>query len=375
MLSFWLFFQFLFYRLSAMSRRKVAFYGIAAVASALLLYSLKPSYALTALFMIVVLFWLVLRSTDGWRYQSLFFAGAIIAGLVFIIPEHLLARGDRVSKMFLPQTLFFVHAEIIRGQIGEDLGDGMPGAFPRPWLQTAYDELGTEIARAQAPSPEQFSLLGFNPDYLMNGADAIFTRWLHQLGNDEELRRFLNYYYWRALRHRPISFVAKISRQIGVFYSWKCPAFLAYRRIPLVAWHYMRSLAVLKDPENGEQLERVPAGRALLVQTEEICARENIFNSGKRLHFFHELLARTYLPVLFISTGLALWIVFVRKRPHRGRFPAFLVLFLFLTNFANVLAISAVHSMEVPRYATVQFAAALFAQLWAIRYLARGRSV
>jgi hypothetical protein len=369
MLSFWLFFQFLFCRLSATSRRRAAFYGIAAVASALLLCSLKPSYALTALLMIGVLSWLVWRSTGGWRYQSLFLAGAMIAGLVIIVPEYLLGRADRLSKMFLPQTLFSVHAEIIREQMGDDLRSETPTAFPRPWLQTAYDELGAEIARAHVPAPEQFSLLGFSPDYLMNGADAIFTPWLQQLGSDDEFRRFLNYYYWRALQHRPVSFAAKISRQIGVFYSWKCPAFLAYRRIPLVAWHYTRSLAVLKDPENWEQLERIPAGRALRVQTEELCARENFFNSGKRLHFFHELLARTYLPLLCISAGLALWIVFVRKRSPDGRRPSLLVLFLFLTNFANVLAISAVHSMEVPRYATVQFAAALFAQLWAIRYL------
>jgi hypothetical protein len=46
-----------------------------------------------------------------------------------------------------------------------------------------------------------------------------------------------------------------------------------------------------------------------------------------------------------------------------------LVIFFFLPNFGNVLAISAVHSMEVLRYSTIQFAAALFCELWAIRYL------
>jgi hypothetical protein len=43
--------------------------------------------------------------------------------------------------------------------------------------------------------------------------------------------------------------------------------------------------------------------------------------------------------------------------------------FFFLVNLGNVLAISTVHSMEVLRYSTVLFATALFAELWAIRYL------
>ena len=369
MLTFWLLFQFLLYRRSTAHWRKTALYGIAGVASSLLLCSLKPSFTLTALLTIGVLLGLVVRSRLGWKRQLLFFAGAVVTGLVFLVPEHLLARRDRLSKMFLPQTLFSVHAEIIREQMGDDLARGLPVPFPRPWLQTAYEELGVEIARARVPSPEQFSLLGFNPDYLMNGENAIFARWNQQLGNDDELRKFLNYYYWRALQHRPVSFAIKISRQMGVFYAWQCPALLEYRRIPLVAWHYRHSLDVIKDPENWEQLRRIPAGVRLLAQTEELCGHENFFNSGKRLFFYHTLLARAYLPLLLMSVGVALWILVIRKPSSPRQWPSLLVLFLFLSNFGNVLAVSAVHSMEVQRYSTIQFAAVLFAELWALRYL------
>ena len=369
MLSFWLMFQFLSYRRSPAHWRKTALYGIAAVASALLLCSLKPSFTLTALLTIGVLLVLVVRSRLGWERQSLFFAGAVLVGLVFLVPEQLLARGDRLSKMFLPQTLFSVHAEIIREEMGEDLTSGLLIPFPKPWLQTAYEELGAEIVRARVQSPQQFSLLGFNPDYLMNGESAILTRWLQQLGNDEELAKFLNYYFWRALQRRPGSFATKISRQMGVFYAWQCPAFIGYRRVPLVAWHYRHSLDVIKDPGNWKQLGKIPAGMPLLAQTEQISGREIYFDSGKRLFFYHTLLARAYLPVLLVSVATALCVILIRKPSQHGQWPSLLVLFLFLSNFGNVLAVSAVHSMEVQRYSTVQFAAALFAALWAMRYL------
>jgi hypothetical protein len=369
MLWFWLGTQFLFYRLVSPDAKAAALYGIAGVANGLLLYSLKPSYALTALFTGAIIAWLTVRSNQGSKHKALFIAGSIAVVLAFLVPEHLQARDDRASRLFLPQTLFSVHAAIIHEQMGEDLANGRTTPFPRPWLQSAYDDLGAEIERFRRPPPGQFSLLGFDPDYLMNGEHAIFTRWLQELGSDKEYEAFLKYYYWRALRERPVSFGTKICRQIGVFYSWECPAFLTYRRIPLVGWHYGRSLALMNEPETAEQLRRLPAGRGLVAQTEELCSREIVLDIGKRLFWCHGALSRAYLPVLFLSVGIALWVILVRKPSRSARWPSFLVLFFFLPNLGNVLAISAVHSMEVQRYSTVQFAAALVAELWAIRYL------
>jgi hypothetical protein len=369
MLSFWLILQVIFYRRASASPGRTVAYGIAGVASASLLYSLKPSYAVTSLLTIAFLLWLVLRAKLSWKFRSFFLFGALMTTLLFFVPERLLSHGDRVTKLFLPQTLFSIHADIIRDQIADDLAQGAAVPFPRPWLQTASQELGAEISRLKIPAPGQFSILGFDPDHLMNGEHAIFNRWLEQLGSDEEYERFLSYYYWRALEHRPFSFAKKIARQMGVFYAWECPAFVTYRRILLVAWHYSYSLSVITDAENWAQIGKTAAGGRLLSQTEAVLRREIVFNSGKRLFFYHTLLARAYLPALLVSVGLALWVILLGKWQPDSRWPTLLVIFFFLSSFGNVLAISAVHSMEVLRYSTVQFAAALFAELWAIRYV------
>lgn len=369
MLSVSLVLQFLFYRVAAPQPGRAVSYAIAAVASAMLLYSLKPSYAVTALLTIAVVVWMMIRARSGWKHRTLFFIGAGAAVLLFIIPEHLLARGDRLNRMFLPQTLFVIHARIIHAQMGDDLEHNVATPYPRAWLQKAHDELGTEIAHTHERFPDQFSLLGFQPDYLMNGEDAIVTRWLHELGGDDGLQRFLEYYYWRTLRQRPLSFAAKISQQLAVFYNWNCPAFIIHPRILLGPWHYAPSLAVLKDPENWEQIGKLPAGIQLAAQTEALAGNAGELRSGKPLLFFHALFARAYLPLLLVSAGLALWVLFVRKPSGPGRISSLIVFFLFLANFGNVLAISVVHSMQVDRYSTVQFAAALFAEIWAIRYL------
>jgi len=366
LLGLWFLFEFLYHR---RERATVAlFYGLGAIGSALLLYSLKPSFTLAALFAIGLVLGLVLCGRQSRNRKIIFLLGALAIGAAFLLPERILSRSDPLTKIFLPQTLFSIHANIIRDQMNEDLARGNATPFPEAWLRTATHELSGEIERLRIAPPGQFSLLGFDPDHLMNGENAIFTRWQQHFGSVDEWKRFLDYYFWRAVRHRPLSFLGKTGRQLAVFYNWRCPAFTAYPRIALVAWHYAPSLAVIRDPENWAQLGRLPAGLRLLSETEQFCVRETFVNPGKRPIFFHAILARTYLPLLLIGVGVGLFRLF-RQKAIGEKWPAVLIIFLFLITFGNVLAISVVHSMEVLRYSTVQFAAALFAQLWAARYL------
>jgi hypothetical protein len=366
---FWLLVEFVFHRRAPANHGKLAGYGIATVASALLLCSLKPSYTLTALLTFALVVTLIFRTRLPRKSLSIFFAGMIAAALLFFVPERFLGRNDRLSTMFLPQTLFAVHANIIQSQMADDLAKGIAVPFARPWLDAASADLAAEIARLNVPSPRQFSLLGFDPDHLMNGEHSIFARWQEQLGSDNELKRFLTYYYWRTVRERPLSFATKIGRQMAVFYAWDCPAFLSYRRILLVAWHYEHSLAMITAADNWAQLSKTVAGVRLRADTEALLSHEVVFNSGKRLFFMHTVLARAYLPLLLVSAGLATWALLMRKRAAPSDWSPLLVIIFFLPNFGNVLGISTIHSMEVLRYSTVQFAAALFAELWAFRYL------
>ncbi len=368
LLVFWLFFEFLFHRRAGHSRRLLV-YGVGTIAGALLLYSLKPSYAGSALMVAGAVVFLAMKSKLEKKSRVVFLLGVVAVGLIFILPEQLLARSDRLSRMFLPQTLFAVHANIIREQIEDDLARGTPVPFDRTWLRRASDELGGELVRLRAEPPAQFARLGFDPDYVMNGREAMITRWLHELGGDPELKRFLDFYFWRSVCHRPLEFLAKIYRQLAVFYSWQCPAFTAHRRVALVAWHYQTSLAAIQDAENWEQLGAVPGGAELRARTEEITAHESFFDSGKRTVFIHAILARGYLPLLIVSVALALWVLIFERSQNGHKSAALVVVFLFLFNFGNVLGISVVHSMEVLRYSTVQFPAALFAELWAVGFL------
>ena len=369
LLSLWFLFQFLHHR-RIQSKGAASFYGLGAIGSALLLFSLKPSYLLAAMLTIGVVLWLAIRKGQSRNRKTLFVAGAIAIFTAFLLPEYLLSRPDPGTRLFLPQTLFSIHASIIRDQMKDDLARHAATPFPETWLRTASAELGAEIERLRIEPPGQFSLLGFDPDRIMNGGNAIFTRWQQQrFGSGDEWKHFLDYYFWRAVRHRPLSFAAKIGRQLAVFYNWQCPAFTAYPKYALVAWYYAPSLDVIRDPENWAQLSRLPAGPRLAAGTEEFCARETFINPGKRLILFHRLLARAYLLLLVVGIGVALFVLIRRRTLPGEKLVALVVIFLFLITFGNALAISVIHSLEVLRYSTVQFSTALFAALFTVRYL------
>jgi hypothetical protein len=73
--------------------------------------------------------------------------------------------------------------------------------------------------------------------------------------------------------------------------------------------------------------------------------------------------------ILLISVPLAGWCLLKPNSSGGAKWPAWWVLFFYSAAFGNVLAVSSVHSMEVPRYSTVLFFSALFAHFWAIRWL------
>lgn len=344
--------------------RKALISGVGAIAGAMILLSLKPSYTVTSLLVISAVSAVMLR-----RAERLTFAVASTAVvLLLLVPEWWLARRDPLSTSFLPKTLFAVHAKIIRNQMAEDVA-AKAGRYPHEWLQHATSELGVEIERTRQLYPRQFTTLGFHPDYLMNGEDAIFDRWSTKLGGEEVLLGFLRHYYWRTLRHRPTEFAKKIGDQLRVFYTTPNPAFRLQKRVRLGSSVYATSgEAIARDLR--EQLANVRGGAEYMALSAQLVGTNLVLMQGDWLRRFNTALAHVYLPSVVVTVPIALWLLVRRGTTAESKCAAAAVLFLLGLNFGNVLAISVVHSMEVPRYSTVKFLGVLLAELFALVWLA-----
>jgi len=367
-LIIWLLVQFFYYRVISPNKLSAVVYGTAIGVSAFLLASLKPSFTLMALFTVAPVIWLIVNAKGNFTGKLAFFGITVPIIVALTLAEHDHRRNDQVVKMFLPETLFVIHAKIIHAQMSADLIKGNTDIYSAEWLRVACDDLEREIQRTHDLYPRAaFPVLGFAPDYLKVGADSLLNRWRRQLGNERFLR-FLKYWFWHSVAHRPLAFAGKVACQLGVFYSTDCPAFSARKTFPL-ARSYAQSFSALSQPRSLQFLSRIPAGIAFLERTETLSFSNVVVHQNKLVQMAHVCCARTYLAILLISLALAGWFVLKRSSAGESKWPAVLVVLLYSASFGNVFGISVIHSIEVPRYSTVLFIAALFTQLWAIRWL------
>src|SRR5262249_32957505 len=104
-LIFWLLIQFFYYRVILPNAEKTVIYGTSVAISAFLLALLKPSFALTSLFVVAAVVWLILTAKGNFTGKVAFFATAvpIIVGLA--LTEHYLRRNDESATTFLAETL------------------------------------------------------------------------------------------------------------------------------------------------------------------------------------------------------------------------------------------------------------------------------
>src|SRR5215831_13366238 len=79
-----------------------------------------------------------------------------------------------------------------------------------------------------------------------------------------------------------------------------------------------------------------------------------------------DILAATYLPLLFTTLGFGVMLLFQRR--HRSRLGCLvaLVLFVYLYSLASCLEVATIHSLENPRYMIVQMYFAILAQFLAL---------
>jgi hypothetical protein len=297
--------------------------------------------------------------------KIVFFGASAGTIVILAVLQQFFSRGDEATKTFLPQTLFAFHAKIIQAQMRADLDNGAVRPESRVWLESACDDLENEIRRTHALYPSKYRRLGYEPDYLVSVPDALLARWHRELG-DPAYVQFLGYWYRRSLVRRPLAFVRKVAQQIAVFYSPNCPAFNIRRRLSL---NYDASLAALSNPAIRPLLARFPAGVSFLERTEHLRSSEAVIDGSRVVQVCQKLCGRSYLALLVFTLAVAGRSFLKHQQLPGGLVPVFLVIGFYAANLGNVLGISVIHSMEVGRYSTVQFIAALFAHFWAIRWL------
>src|SRR6266446_4259001 len=294
-------------------------------------------------------------------------AGAAASAALLLLPEHFLSRNDEWSKTFLPTTLFVIHANLIRDQMADDLERNAKVPYPREWLERVHAVLSAEIAKSFAAWPQHYRTLGFDPDYLMYYQTSIAAQLHKEFGNNiSALCTFYWFYYWRIWRQRPVLVVKKIMRQMATFYARKCPAYRLGKFLSLTD-EYKNSVTSLGNESYRKIWTAYSPAVDFMKRTQVLARGAPVVEQSAYIRRPLGVLAVTYRPLLLIALALSA-AVFLHEGTRRrlGWLAAFSLFFLYSANFGNVFGLSVVHTMEVPRYSTVQMFFAILAQFLTI---------
>jgi len=282
--------------------------------------------------------------------------------LLLFVPEKILLRTDLQSTSFLPESIFSIHALIIREQIAADIATPDPEVpYSTEALRSILDSLDGTIAAARHTNPTQMSALGYDADWLLYH-DPFFVQ-ISQANHwrPESLLRFCRYYYQRTWKKQPGAMLRKIGIQLGLFYNLQCPAYCDN------AFHmekYFRNAdGLLHEAKEQTIIEGSPLALAYRAQVAEVKDRSTLIGIPRMLRRITNWLGNAYLPLHLAWLAALPWICW--RAECRRRFGLFCAILAvgYAFNFGNNLGIAILHTLQISRYTYVQFATTLLTEM------------
>jgi hypothetical protein len=283
----------------------------------------------------------------------------LLASALLWYPEKQYSDADPGGQYFLDQSLFTIHAPQIREQMARDLAanTGNPPCS-RPQLQAALTLLDAELAISRA-SGHHFAVLGFDPDYLLY-EDSFCRKLSSILPEREERRAFCRYYFRRTWQEQPGAMLAKIGRQIGLFYNGQCPVYTS--RTTSCAKHYTEAATLLQSEAYNRLIVRVGPAQQYLEAVSSLTASRAAVVQPDILKAVLTALASTYLAGLLFFLGVGVWLLVNAADRTRCGLLFVLVALGYAYNLGNNLSIAIFHTLGIGRYSHVQFATTLLVQ-------------
>ena len=344
-------------------------FGVAAVFTAFVLPSLKPSYWLSSIFTTLPV-WCALfdRREKGVRRLLLAVLPLAAVWLLLIMPERRSSRGDTSSATFLPESLFSIHALIIREQLAADVAAPDPAVpYPPEKLRATLALLDDGIAAALRENPGHMASLGYDADYLLYRA-PFFTKLAEADHWALEPRLgFYRYYYLRTWKKRPGPMLGKVTGQLALFYNLECPAYCNHGFD--MAKYYRIADMLMQQPDEQARIAAWPPAVAFRDSLAAIKDRRTEIGMRKLLRHATNRLGNCYLPGLLAWLASLPWILWrAERRARYGIFAAILAVG-YAFNFGNNLGIAILHTLEVSRYTYIQFATTLLTEMLTAVYL------
>lgn len=328
---------------------------------------LKPSFAGAVLFVNLPVFISLWQRGENVRRKLLLAVAPTVAVTLFLIwPEWALRERDPDGAAFLAKSRFSIHADLVNKQLADDIAHRASTPYSAEVLSYVHTRLTAALNESRLQA-KYWPVLGFNPDYLRYGTDgrhSFVQELTDRLGGENQSAEFCRYYYWRAVTGQIDGMVAKVARELGVFYQvGRCPAYNTRHMID-VAEAYRRTARVIAA---GRSVPQCAPFASFLAFAETLSSSGLQIGPYLITRWISGFLSVTHL--VWCVWAVALFLLTRRMQPLHaflGMAPPLLLL-LHTYNLGTVLTLAIGHSLDVGRYSQYQLAYTLlpdFASMW-----------
>ena len=128
---------------------------------------LKPSFlGVVVLGNLPIIISLFRAGQPVWGKLLLVAVPVLAAALLLIWPEWMLRQRDPTGPLYLAQSLFSIHADLINDQMAEDLARLTPTPYSPEFLAATHAALTEALRESRGEEGKYWHALGFKADYL-----------------------------------------------------------------------------------------------------------------------------------------------------------------------------------------------------------------
>lgn len=323
-------------------------FGAVAILLACALFVLKPNWLLSvpATTLPVALGLFGNAFSFGVRLLAPIF-GLFLVFVLLVLPEKILFIPTTEERVVLPMTLFTIHADLIRENMGRELTEPETPQEQRRFLEGFLPVFDREMEAARALA-KSYPRLAFDPDYLMYRSSVFpFLEGTCAMSR-KEIAAFCRRSFLSAVWNQPAGYAGKVATQLGYFFFPDDGTFFRARiKMGSLYDYVLKTLPASLDEAIGRPVKDMyGAYRQSVIQHAGESETLNVLRPLRSL--LRGVKASAFWMEFAFLISFAACLMF---RPlARLRLPGFVALVFFMAPAGNALTVALVHALDNSRY-------------------------
>ena len=323
-------------------------FGALAIPLAYALFVLKPNWLLAVPATTLPIFVGLFGKTFSLRVRLLTpILGLFLVIVTLLLPEKIFFIPMAETRVVLPMTLFTIHADVIRENMGRELATPGTPQEQRRFLEAFLPVFDREMQAARALA-RYYPRLAFDPDYLMYRSSVFpFLEGTYAMSR-KEIAAFCRRSFLSAIWNQPLGYARKVVNQLGYFFFPDDGTFFRAR----IKMGKLYDYVLTTLPESLDEAISKPVQNLYEIYRQSVIRQAGQPGTLEVFRPFRSFLGAVKVSAFWIEMAFLISLVacLLFGSLARLRLPGFVALMFFLAPGGNALTVALVHALDNSRY-------------------------